>query len=268
VNGRIVDFQKSPHQATQELLPWFANGTLDADERSSLATHLESCAECRQELEALRRLQTAYVAGEVTADVESALARLWQNMPPQSIEPAPADAATAEEALSLSAAHESRSPASRSSRGSPSLSFQAALEHAPARATATSSRNSNLPWRGNSRRTSLFGMALAAQFGVIVALGWALWTWQSAPTRFHALGAAQSPTRATGDAIIVFAPDVEERRMRRILEDASARIVDGPTAANGYVIRFDRGDVDEAITRLSGDPAVHLVVRLRPGDGS
>jgi anti-sigma factor RsiW len=262
VSGRIVDFQKSPHQATQELLPWFANGSLDADEHQSLAAHLENCSECRQELEALRRLQTAYVASDVTADVEGALARLWEHVPAQATDSAPAEIATAGATLPLPAAPPgTRPPASRRRW------YQALMDHAPTLVPATSSRNLNLPSRGGPQRASLFGMALAAQFGVIVALGFALLTWQNAPARFHALGAAQSPTRAAGDAVIVFTPNIEERRMQRILEDAAARIVDGPTAANGYVIRFDRGDVDEAIARLSSDPAVHLVARLRSADG-
>ncbi len=34
----------------RELLPWYAGGALDADERSRLEVHLEGCAECREEL--------------------------------------------------------------------------------------------------------------------------------------------------------------------------------------------------------------------------
>ncbi len=87
---------------------------------------------------------------------------------------------------------------------------------------------------------------------------------RNAPARFHALGAAQAPLRVAGDAVIVFAPNIQERQMRRILEDAHARIVDGPTAANGYVIRFDQTDIDATIVRLGSDPAVNFVARLVP----
>lgn len=39
-----------PHQAFSELLPFFANGTLTAAERTLVAAHLSSCLVCRAEL--------------------------------------------------------------------------------------------------------------------------------------------------------------------------------------------------------------------------
>lgn len=47
------------HEAIQELLPWYLNDTLEADERTDVERHLQSCAECRDELEELQGLQFA-----------------------------------------------------------------------------------------------------------------------------------------------------------------------------------------------------------------
>ncbi len=40
----------SDHEAVLALLPWHANGTLEAEERALVARHLTGCAECRAEL--------------------------------------------------------------------------------------------------------------------------------------------------------------------------------------------------------------------------
>jgi len=39
------------------LLPWYANGTLGEQEREQVARHLESCADCRRELDDLRQMK-------------------------------------------------------------------------------------------------------------------------------------------------------------------------------------------------------------------
>lgn len=41
------------HSTAEQLLPWYANGTLDSGERQALACHLERCASCREELRLL-----------------------------------------------------------------------------------------------------------------------------------------------------------------------------------------------------------------------
>ena len=39
------------------LLPWYVNGTLETQERQRVAAHLESCLECRRELDELMQIQ-------------------------------------------------------------------------------------------------------------------------------------------------------------------------------------------------------------------
>lgn len=113
-----------------------------------------------------------------------------------------------------------------------------------------------------TRWTTLIGYALAAQFGIIFALGWALFVVQPAPSTYVALGSADGSLRAPGDAIVVFSPGIEVESMRRILAQAGARIVDGPTTTGGYVVRFDGRNVEATIEKLRAEPAVRLAARL------
>ena len=42
---------------SRELMPWYVNGTLSSDEARQVAAHLAECAQCRDELAQLMRLQ-------------------------------------------------------------------------------------------------------------------------------------------------------------------------------------------------------------------
>jgi predicted anti-sigma-YlaC factor YlaD len=52
----IIRLRGSPHEQTQELLPWYVNGTLEADESALVDAHLAECGECRADLELERAL--------------------------------------------------------------------------------------------------------------------------------------------------------------------------------------------------------------------
>lgn len=42
-----------------QLLPWYVNGTLDAEERAVVVQHLDDCSECRDAVAELRRISSA-----------------------------------------------------------------------------------------------------------------------------------------------------------------------------------------------------------------
>jgi len=121
---------------------------------------------------------------------------------------------------------------------------------------------SRWPWSWLYRRFSpnpaWLKFAVAAQLGVIVALGWALAVHE--PPAYRSLGA--TPPRAAGSIIVVFDPAAREIDVRRILRAAGARVVDGPTAANGYVLDI-AGTPDVALARLRAEPAVVLAEPLQ-----
>lgn len=71
------------HQAMRDLLPWFANGTLDESEAAGVRAHLPHCAQCAGEVAWQRQLQAAAPAEPSGLDPERALARLMPRLGPQ-----------------------------------------------------------------------------------------------------------------------------------------------------------------------------------------
>ena len=54
-----LPLSESAHDSLIELLPWYVNGTLSGDEHRAVEEHLGSCAECREDVEALSRVSHA-----------------------------------------------------------------------------------------------------------------------------------------------------------------------------------------------------------------
>lgn len=115
------------------------------------------------------------------------------------------------------------------------------------------------PDRG-TRAARWWPLAFALQLGVIAALGATLWLQFTSSARNDApavyRGLADPGQQAAGDALVVFDPQASEADVRRALLRAGARIVDGPTAAGAYVVRFDRDAAHPALTVLRADRAV------------
>jgi anti-sigma factor RsiW len=69
---RIVDFGSSAHRQVEAMLPWYASGTLDAQERALVESHLAQCPRCQGELAWERRLQAAHAAATEAGDTSTA----------------------------------------------------------------------------------------------------------------------------------------------------------------------------------------------------
>src|SRR3954463_2666539 len=72
--AEIIRLRGSPHEQAQQLLPWYVNGTLEADEAAEVETHLAECAECRADLAAEQVLSRNVAA--LPLDVEHACSML------------------------------------------------------------------------------------------------------------------------------------------------------------------------------------------------
>ena len=77
--------------------------------------------------------------------------------------------------------------------------------------------------------------AMAAQLAVILVLG-AVVVGDETRAPYRTLGAADSAARAPASLVVVFDPAVTELDLRRMLRAVGARIVDGPTQANAYLL--------------------------------
>jgi anti-sigma factor RsiW len=80
MKGRILDFVRPAHRYSQELLPWYATGHLDEDQRLAVEAHLQGCAACRQDLQWERGLHALVGQPSPPADVEAGLALMRRRL--------------------------------------------------------------------------------------------------------------------------------------------------------------------------------------------
>jgi hypothetical protein len=92
-----------------------------------------------------------------------------------------------------------------------------------------------------------------AQLAAIGALSLMLARQWPAAGDYRAMGAAP---QTQGTVVVVFKPDTTEREMRRILQAGGARVVDGPTVTDAYVLALPASQAGAALTRLRAEPAV------------
>jgi hypothetical protein len=104
--------------------------------------------------------------------------------------------------------------------------------------------------------------ALAGQAGIIATLVVLLASPSGLLPLYHGLGA---PGTAAGNIVVIFRPETSEQQLRQILRESGARIVDGPSAADAYVLSVKSTEQERAIGTLRGKGAVVLVEPLGSG---
>jgi anti-sigma factor RsiW len=82
VNGKVLQFGTTMHPAVEAALPWYINGTLDADERRQVEEHLRECARCRRDVEWLQTFQAGYSDSEGSLPCEQSWDRLRERIAP------------------------------------------------------------------------------------------------------------------------------------------------------------------------------------------
>ena len=104
---------------------------------------------------------------------------------------------------------------------------------------------------------------MVAQLAVIVLLG-AVVAAMSADhgTPYRTLGAADSAGPATASLVVVFDPSTTELDLRRMVRAVGARIVDGPTQANAYLLDVPPEAREQALRTLKAERRVVLVEPL------
>jgi anti-sigma factor RsiW len=203
--GHIIRLDAERHRELRDLLPWYAIGQLDADERARVEAHLANCPECQAELRFEHRLDDEVARMPVDLD------RSWSRMK------------------------------KRLDRDRPlgRLRQFAGAVTAPA------------PWLGWA----------AASFLLLVSGVLLLPSMQ--PASYRTLSAA--PGAASGNVVVIFRPDTRERDMRAALVANGARLVDGPTATDGYVLRVPQAKREAALASLRGRADVVMAAPLDPG---
>lgn len=106
--------------------------------------------------------------------------------------------------------------------------------------------------------------ALGAQFAVILLLTAVLVVQpQRSESSYRTLG---SPSQsAPANLVVRFKPGAAERDIRRALHDAGARLVDGPTVTDAYLLSVPAEHQAAALASLRATPAVVLAESLDAG---
>ena len=102
--------------------------------------------------------------------------------------------------------------------------------------------------------------ALPGALSVALAMALVLTLRPAAPVGDYRTLAA--PAEAGATAAVRFKPDATEAQIRQGLKDSGARLVDGPTATDAYVVRLPREHYAAALDKLRKQPGVMLVVAL------
>lgn len=77
------------------------------------------------------------------------------------------------------------------------------------------------------------------------------------PARYHALSAPPAAV-VPGNIVVIFRPDTPEKTMRGVLRANHARLVDGPTAADGYVLQAPAAARMQVLVQLRARPEIIL----------
>jgi len=135
--------------------------------------------------------------------------------------------------------------------------------------TLPNSRTSGLVRSSGWRRFRLpqtgVGWLATAQTAVLAALAFAFIPGQvePQPEEYQLLSSDDLATQApVGNVVIILDPSSDQATVQTLLSEAEARIVDGPMANGGYVLRIEADDLDAGIATLQASEAVILVERL------
>ncbi len=224
MSGKLLQFGGNPHDESMRLLPWLLNGTLDAEARAFVDGHLQGCARCRAELDALRGVQAVCERTDGEVLPPPAFERLRARI--EADEPRPAPSLRAR--LSALANGWRMTPgwlrAVACAQAALLLAFVAGwwLLRNPATTPQPAYRT----------------LGSGAGTGVV------------APGEVRLL--------------LVFAPQTEQGSVSRLLRASGARIVDGPSDAGAYVVAVAARRAAAARDALRAADGVQLVEVLGP----
>jgi anti-sigma factor RsiW len=105
------------------------------------------------------------------------------------------------------------------------------------------------------------GWAVAAQAASLAILVPTL-TFTLARPQFLYRTLSSAPSAASGNLIVVFKPEASEATLRTVLMQNQARIVDGPTSTDAYVLHVAADQRAVVLARLKSDRNISLAERI------
>ena len=226
-------YDGNDHRKVWEILPWYVNGTLEAHEYEFVARHILSCQSCAGEVSRCESIATAVRSSEEAKRTPSPehFARLMERI----------------DRGSASAAPERWRIRVREWIEKIRLAFQ--------------------------ETPSLFRWALAAETAAIGLLA-ATIAWQAsvAPSLLYQTlsDAGSSPEPSRVHLQVVFADDITEREIRKLLSSIGATIVAGPSPMAVYTVALSAdgreapAQTQEKLALLRAHPKVRLAEAKQP----
>ncbi|MCZ6642157.1 MAG: zf-HC2 domain-containing protein [Gammaproteobacteria bacterium] len=213
------------HRNAQELLAWYAAGTLDPEENSAVQAHVDDCQACREELSDLTIVHE--VVAEVSAD-----------------EPAYSSAILQRAMSQIDGIEQGVSAPGEPTGSNEPRSLLAAFAE----------------WLQWSLTPNMARLAIAGQFAVILGLALALGiTGGEAPDE---IGTAGGQANQRAHLTVVFKTDVTELEMRELLLGLDASVVAGPGATGMYQLHVaDAERVLDVLTALQANQHIVFAVR-------
>ncbi|MYM67035.1 hypothetical protein GTP45_09365 [Pseudoduganella sp. FT55W] len=120
-----------------------------------------------------------------------------------------------------------------------------------------------LPWwrMAAANQPGWLRWAVAAQCVLIIGLAALLLRPQPA-AEYHVLGAGSA---SGANLVVVFQPNTSERELRSLLQAQNARVIDGPTVTDAYLLSVPTERRAQALQALRGASAVKLAEPLDGG---
>ncbi len=224
---------RDEHESVWQLLPWYANATLQPSEALRVERHLATCAQCTAELERSRRLSAA------TKDIDL---QPWS--------PSPAHFARVLAHVDDSD-HGHRIAATTTASSSPLWSKL----H---------------DWISGTPRPVQWAFAVQGTLVLVLAVALVLAVLPPA-SPYQTLSHTEEPSAGTRARVrIVLADDITGARLRDLLQSVGGEIVHGPSQTGVYTVELPFGRAQEpsaarALELLRANPGVRLAEPIGSG---
>jgi hypothetical protein len=227
----------SVHRHTWDQIPWIVNGTLPSGEQLAAEAHLQSCSDCREELEFQRRLSMSM---ERQDNEHADPQRSWQQLRAR---------------IEVEMADQPLAPREVQGERTQSLAFEGSPVSAAVQVPAR--EFSWTPWLAAAMVVQALGLG---------ALGTAFWSRPaSSPSAGTAVYRTLSDAGASVDGTtirVVFTSDTSVARMQALLNEAGLQVRSGPSSAGVWslepVQKTARISTQSALQRLHGNPEVRF----------
>jgi hypothetical protein len=233
-----------------ELLAWYANGTLGVLDRADVDTHLQTCASCRATLAVERRIMETMRAPR--DNVEQSPHAGWQKM------------------MARLDAQEGLGPVDEAAVDA----RLAAAPPSPREAPGVGTVSRSAPSRRRVNWPAALGAAVAVQAAAIAVLTVALVRHRQAEMlapRFETVANADLTLADTRPLVrIAFDSTIDEAAARDLASQAAGEILAGPSPRNVYTFVFPResaagSTLDETVSTLRRHAHVLLVEQVDLG---